>query len=478
MQRALTIKILVILFLTLLMLIPLGMIKSKILERDNYRIAASQSVANSWTGEQSLMTPIIVIPYSFLETKQVQSAPGWRTTENRIKGYKIIAADNASVKGNIITNTLMRGIYKIPVFESELSISTSFSKEELTKALADIHALKGVNKNVVPYLSVFISDSRGIQSTPDLYWNEQPIAFSPGSKIPTLSEGIHTTLPLSSIDSNAGKALNFNLVLNLKGKETLNFIPAGNQVDIGLDSPWPHPEFIGSFLPDERSISEHGFSANWHVTQFSSNINHKIHQCESQNCTPLRELEFGVNLIDPVDIYLQSERSIKYGILFIGLSFISFFLFENLKKIRIHPIQYGLIGLSIATFYLLLISLSEHIHFGLAYLIATIACASIIFAYLKFVLAGSKNAAWFAAGLTALYAILYVIIQAEDFALLMGAILVFTMLCVIMMITKNINWYEVSDQLKPDECLEKEGHTLTIQSNESESESEKIKDKL
>jgi inner membrane protein len=229
--------------------------------------------------------------------------------------------------------------------------------------------------------------------------------------------------------------------------ENLSFVPAGDLVTIDLQSSWAHPEFVGVFLPSNRDVNSEGFSAHWSVTQFASGIEDKLQRCEHSNCDPLKSSRMGVRLIDPVDVYLQSERSVKYGILFVGLSFISFFLFENLKKIRIHPIQYALVGLSVATFYLLLISLSEHISFGVSYLIATIACVSLIFAYLKSVLAGLSNSLWFSAALAALYGILYIIIQAEDFALLMGAILVFGMLSIVMLITRRIDWYEIGENM-------------------------------
>lgn len=465
MQRTLAIKILIITVLTLVMLIPLTMIKSKIKERDYFQIAASNSVAESWTGSQIVMTPILVIPYTFIETKRTNTNSGWQNLDNPVKNYKIIPAERVLVEGAIHTNTLMRGIYKIPVYESELSMSAYFSKEKLEEVLLEIDKLKIAGSEITPFLSLSISDSRGIKSTPILEWNGQNIDFTPGVNIPGLSEGVHANLPQLKLDSLSEQNLEFNLKLNLKGKESLSFIPASNQVDIKINSEWPHPEFIGSFLPDKRDISEQGFSSSWQVTQFASNIGEKLKNCETAKCQSLQTLKFGVNLIDPVDIYFQSERSIKYGILFVGLSFVSFFLFENLKKIRIHPIQYGLIGLSIATFYLLLISLSEHINFGTSYLLATLSSTSLGFVYLKKVLAGTKNSLFFSLGLTLLYGILYVIIQAEDFALLMGAALVFAMLAAVMMVTRNIDWYEIGDQLtnQNKEIIKKQQELTTNQ---------------
>jgi len=447
MQRALTIKILAIALLALVMLIPLKMIQSKISERDLYRIAATNSIAQSWTGSQTLMTPVLVIPYTYVEKKKSNTSAGWQTTENLVSRYRFIPTEQIRVSGSVVTNTLMRGIYKIPVYESELTLNGRFSKDTLGKALKQINELERRETELKPFLALHISDARGISKIPTLNWNSYAIDFEPGSDMPKIPEGIHANIPAFDPSSNPEKDMEFSLTLSLRGMENLSFIPAGDLVDISLQSEWPHPEFVGAFLPETRKVNNKGFTANWQVTKFASNIGAKLRRCEKGDCLTIGMNSLGVNLIDPVDVYLQSERSIKYGILFIGLSFISFFLFENLKKMRIHPIQYGLVGLSIATFYLLLISLSEHIHFGLSYMIATLACVALIFSYLKFVLAGIKNSMWFSGALIVLYGILYIIIQAEDFALLMGAVLVFGMLSIVMIVTRHIDWYQIGEQM-------------------------------
>ena len=447
MQRALAIKILVIFVLALTMLIPLEMIRGKVYERERYQTAATQSVASSWTDAQTLMTPILVIPYSYQEEQSENNGTGWIRTDVLRKEHKFILPKNVSVSGAISTQTLMRGIYEVPVYESDLSFTGEFSAQSLQSAIEEIRERVEPDAEIIPFLALHISDSRGVQSISNLQWADKTISFIPGTKIPLLREGIHAPLSAIKLNDIINNDIAFDLSFSLKGMERLSIIPVGDQVDVDIQSGWPHPEFIGAFLPTARDINNEGFVSKWLVTQFASNIHDKLQRCEKSDCGPLLGLSLGVNLIDPVDVYLKSERSIKYGILYIGLTFISFFLFENLRKVRIHPIQYGLVGLSIATFYLLLGSLSEHISFALSYALATIACVSIIFAYLKFVLDGLKNAAWFACALTLLYALLYVIIQAEDFALLMGAVLVFAMLATIMIITRKINWYEVGDQI-------------------------------
>ena len=229
--------------------------------------------------------------------------------------------------------------------------------------------------------------------------------------------------------------------------EGLSFIPVGKEAEISATSPWPHPQFTGSFLPVTREISQQGYQAVWKITSFASNITDKISKCEYGMCNELFSSEFGVKHIEAVDVYLQSERSVKYGMLFIGLSFISFFIFEIIMRLPIHPIQYTLVGIAIAIFYLLLISLSEHISFFFAYVIASLCCTGLLMFYLRYVLGGYKQALGFSVLLSLLYAVLYVIISAEDLALVMGAFVTFTSLAIVMFATRNIDWYRVGEQL-------------------------------
>jgi inner membrane protein len=230
--------------------------------------------------------------------------------------------------------------------------------------------------------------------------------------------------------------------------DEIKFYPAALNYQLSLNSPWQHPKFSGDFLPLSRTISDQGFDAQWEVSSFASNMEEKIALCEVNKCEEVLKGNFGVEFIEPVNVYLQSERSLKYGFLFIVLIFVAFFLFEVLKKLPIHPIQYGLVGLAIALFYLLLLSLSEHLNFLLSYFIAALGSVTLISFYLVNVLRNAKTAGLFAGLLTLLYFTLYIIVSAEDFALLMGSTLVFIVLAVVMMTTRNIDWYKVEGGLK------------------------------
>ncbi|MET0081327.1 MAG: cell envelope integrity protein CreD, partial [Candidatus Thiodiazotropha lotti] len=216
-------------------------------------------------------------------------------------------------------------------------------------------------------------------------------------------------------------------------------------VDIQAD--WPDPSFFGRYLPSSRVIDAAGFQANWNVSSFSSNAAQHISACESGNCSQLMLDGFGVRLFNSVDIYQQSERSVKYALLFIVLTFASFFLYEVMKGLRLHPMHYLLVGLSLTVFYLLLISLSEHMAFHSAYLVATLASAALIGFYIGSVLASRKHGVGITTALLLLYGMLYAILSSEDNSLLMGSLLIFGVLSLVMVVTRRVDWYAFTDGL-------------------------------
>jgi inner membrane protein len=413
-------------------------------------VSAKNSVASSWTGTQQVMGPIVVIPYSIEKQEEVWNERKKETTFKTKTVYKqrYLFPDKLNVEAAIENDVRYKGIYKIPVYTSLLNVSGQLSKDSLTETIKSIQD-KGDNVTIgKAYVTTTVSDPRGINRIPTLTWNNEKLSFNPGSKIKSYNNGIHAFIP--SIETT-DQAVNFTYQLEIRGMETISFVPVGEEASVKVSSDWPHPEFVGMFLPASRTIDGSGYQAEWNVTSFASNIAAKVKRCERGNCNDLMATSFGVKHIETVDVYLQSERSVKYGLLFIGLSFVAFFVFEILKKLPIHAIQYTLVGFAIATFYLLLVSLSEHIEFALAYGIASVCCVGLLLFYLRYVLRGFKHALAFAGILLLLYGVLYVIISAEDFALLMGASLTFLILGMVMVSTRNIDWYEVGEriQIKP-----------------------------
>jgi inner membrane protein len=214
---------------------------------------------------------------------------------------------------------------------------------------------------------------------------------------------------------------------------------------VRLSSNWPHPSFVGEFLPREREVTSAGFDARWQTSFFATNLENVVNACASTApaepaCAELMSRHFGVSFIDPIDHYLKSERAAKYAFLFIGLTFAAFFLFEVLRRFSVHPIQYGLVGLALAVFFLLLLSLSEHLGFGIAYLFSAAACVALVAYYVAHVVRDGRLGALFGAALGGMYGMLYAILSAEDYALLMGSLLVFGVLGVIMVLTRKVNW--------------------------------------
>jgi inner membrane protein len=218
----------------------------------------------------------------------------------------------------------------------------------------------------------------------------------------------------------------------------------GRDSRVELSSDWPHPSFIGEYLPSSREVSASGFKAHWQTSFFATNLEEALRDCvREDSCNALSARNFGVNFIDPVDQYLKTERAIKYALLFIGLTFAVFFLFEVLKRMAVHPVQYALVGMSLALFYLLLLSLSEHLSFATAYTISATACVALIGFYVSYVLHSAARGAGFAGLLALLYAMLFGLLGAEDYALLMGSVLVFGVLAGVMVLTRKLDWYGV-----------------------------------
>lgn len=445
MQKSLAIKLGVITAIALLLLIPIFMVQDKISERAMFERFARNEVASSWTGHQQLTTPVIVLPYRTRQAGKKQTQQGFisgGTASGPVdEHYRVLVPESVKVDVELATEERRKGIYRIPVYTAAATIAGKLPRSHLESQRQAIAGLPGFVEHGTPFLSVMISDARGIGDLPTLRWAGSNLAFRPGSGVPAAATGIHAELP-PGLDS---EDLSFQLDLRLHGMETLSFVPAGLDTRFRLRSSWPHPQFEGAFLPVQHEISDEGFTAVWRVNQFSSDIVNSMFACGLGDCTGMTASAFGVSLIDPVDIYLQSERATKYAMLFIGLSFIAFFVFEVLRELRIHPVQYTLVGLAMAIFYLLLISLSEHMQFATAYVLASLACISLLVHYVKYLLGGWAGALLFALMLGVLYLVLYVIIQAEDFALLGGSILVFAVLAITMVMTREIDWYRVGE---------------------------------
>ena len=442
-KRFLT-KLLTIAGLILIMMIPLSMIQVVVSDRTMFREQAKLSIANSWTGRQSFLGPFLVQPYT--EYTQV------KTWDENLKAYQIetissekqllILPDELNIKGDITTEERRRGLYAIPVYNAALAVQGSFSNQPILNFLKSSANKVELHK---PYVSLIISDIRGIVTQPVLAWGNQTSEFISGAGLADSSSGMRADVSVISVTTPATYSFSFDT--HLHGMETLQFSPAGKSTVVDVKSAWLHPSFDGRYLPSERNIDDNGFTATWRASSFSSNMEHVMNQCQFGDCNDLMANTFGVSLIQPVDIYQQTERSVKYASLFIVLTFVVFFLFEIMKSMRLHPMHYVLVGASLTLFYLLLISISEHIDFFWAYVISSLANIAVISIYISEVLQSRLRAAAFTGLLLLLYFMLYVILRSEDNALLMGSLLIFGILSAVMVITRKLDWYKVAEQI-------------------------------
>ncbi len=447
MQKSLFYKFLTVGGLALLLLLPLSMVQNIVNEREIYRIGVMHDIAESRTGPQKITGAMIVAPYVEKTTKEVEIyEDGEKRTilkTEHIQRHKYFMPETLNIQGSITTEERYRGIYKVPVYTTQLAVQGEFA---IPQHLGITENLDNISWKE-PFVVMGIEDIRGISRSVSIHVNQQPLEVLSGTYTHAIPQGIH-----ARIDTSFEKAqsLAVHIALELQGMERLSFLPTGKFTKVDLTSPWPHPGFIGRYLPKTRRITDKGFTASWETSFFASNMVQYMQNCMQDNqCRQFQDNSFGVSLQEGVDIYLQAERSLKYALLFVGLTFVAFFLCEVLKGLSIHPVQYGLVGTALAVFYLLLVSLSEHIAFSLAYSIASSACVALLGFYVSYVLRSMSRGLIFAGGLAGLYGALYMLIRSEDYALLMGAALIFVVLAFIMVITRHIDWHKVGISALP-----------------------------
>jgi len=438
MIKANTIKYLSITFILIVANITLSMIKSQINERSNNRFHAQKSIEKSWTGDQTILASVLTVPYQKKVITRVFDKELDKYVE-KIKWIKksiFLLPKDLTLSAKLSHQTLAKGIYQVPVYNSELLIDGIFDLEKI-ESLAKNSQVKIMDS---AYLSFGISDSRGVSGSPMLWINQQDNQVFSGSKLEFFPSGFHGKISIK----DKKEAFDFKVKVQVKGMGRISFVATGNENKISVNSNWPHPSFNGAFLPTNREISDAGYSAQWKTGIFSTNIENTIEQCFKDQCTDLYDSSFGVNHIQSVDIYLKSLRSVKYGLLVVIITFTIFVLYEVLNKnIRIHPISYLLTGMALAIFFLLLVALSEHISFALSYWISSIACSGLIAYYVRYLSHSIRHGTSVLVLLNSFYLILFFIIRSEDHALLSGSILLFVLLATVIAVTKRVDWYQM-----------------------------------
>jgi inner membrane protein len=445
-----SLKLLLIGGLILGLLIPSGMILMLIKERKERQVETINEINSKWAYAQVLCGPIITIPYI---SRYKEGEKVIETTE-----YAHFTPEELNIAGNMIPQQRYRGIYNVVVYNTLLKFKGDFGPLNLSKW--------NINENDVrwdeAFMSIGIQDMRGINKKISILWNEKPYDSEPGTKLTNLLQsGINVKIPVNL----SATSYQFSFDIDLNGSESLQFIPIGSETYVKLNSTWKNPSFQGSFIPKEKSVTENGFNATWKIIELNLNYpnqwlndQYKLNLKSSLNPqydnSNYINSAFGVTLTQSVDVYQMSERSVKYAILFIALTFLVIFFAEMLMKKRVHPIQYILIGIALCLFYSLLIAFAEYINFSIAYLIAALTIIGLISFFTKSVFSSLKMAINMAAVLTTLYTFLFILLKLEDYALLFGNIGLVLIIGVVMYISQKINWYGdknlITDIVKED----------------------------
>ena len=425
-KNSVTLKLFFIGFLVLLLLIPSSLVKELILERSYTMEAAVNEVSSTWGGRQTISGPVLTVPYKHFWTDK-----DGKVFYNTL--YAHFLPDDLSIDGSVSPEIRYRGIYEIVLYNTKTKVSGSFSSPDF----ADWNISNDLILWDDAFVSLGLGDLKGLQENITFHWNDSTGQFNPG--VPTdqvVTSGVSTKVKLTESDTS----YQFHFEINLNGSRSLSFLPLGEETNVRLASSWPNPSFYGNFLPDERNINNQGFDAKWKVLHLNRNYPQKWHNRRID----IAHSGFGVEFFQPVDVYQQTLRSIKYNTLFILLTFVAFFFVEILNKKRIHPIQYLLVGFGLTLFYSLLLSISEHLNFFVAYLVSSIAIIALITFYTNAVLKKLKLTILMGFLLITLYAFLYVLLQEQDYALLIGNAGLFIILALIMFITRKIDWYKIN----------------------------------
>ncbi|KZC18736.1 MULTISPECIES: cell envelope integrity protein CreD [Rhodanobacter] len=426
--QSVTAKVLGIGVLALLMTIPLLQVRELVGERQQLREGAITQIAQGWGGQQVLGGPVLVVPTLRQVAPDGQAAPRWQA------GSESVLADALKLDVAMAVETRSYSIYAAPVFVATVKLGAQFRAQDIAQYRRASNATWQGGK---AELRLPVGDLRGLQEVTELRINGQPARFE--SSADRLGSWPNVVVPID-LDALGEQPIDVQIGLKLAGTEALQLLPLARSTDVTIRAPWRDPSFVGAALPLARSIDGHGFSAHWHLLDL--NRSYGQHWSDDDNMQPaLQASTFGVQLYQPVDVYQRNVRAGKYGLLFIAMTFVAFFLFEVLKRLRVHPVQYLLVGAALATFYVVLLALSEQIGFGPAYALAAAAVAVLVGGYAMAVLRARRAGLLLGGVLGLIYAMLYGLIAAEQYALLIGALVLLAMVALMMYLTRRIDWY-------------------------------------
>lgn len=437
MRQNLVLKGLILSGLAILFAIGLLTIESVMTGRQRYRDEATAEVARSTAGSQTLTGPVLVVRYR--ERSTVSGAAGAPPSTQIYQDQLVLLPDSLHIRSAVKVELRYRGIYPVQVYRATQRM-TGFIRVPARLGLAVTRDLVDAEP---AFLALGVSDSRGLRRPPEVRLGGIAAPVEPGTQQDWLEQGFSAAV--GPVLREAAIRIPFEIEIELVGTDRLTFVPVGASTHAEMESEWRHPSFTGGFLPDERSVSDEGFRATWQLSRYATGVDALLQRRSGAARPKLENCDFGVRFVTPVDVYQQSTRAVKYGMLFVILTFAGFFLFEVLRRMAVHPIQYAMAGAALAMFFLLLISLSEHIPFPLAYIVASGACVGLLAFYVGHVLQSARRGLGFGGMLAGLYAVLYVLLLSEDYALLLGSLLLFAVLGAVMVMTRRVDWYRIGE---------------------------------
>jgi inner membrane protein len=426
------------------LMVALGMVGSIVGERQMRQNEAQANVADSLAAQQRWVGPML----------QRRCEERWTSVVGEGKEAKTIAESRTfllattpkalDIDASATPEPRYRGLFKVNGYALKARVSAQWQNLAALRPHAEHTASRLVCD--APEMLVGVGDARGLRQVA-LRVQGQPVDVLPGTPRKNVAQGFHARLAEALVEGDT--PVKVEIVVDLVGTEALAIAPVGDTTHVQITSAWPHPSFQGRFLPNERTVGPQGFKANWELSALATSAPRDLladaPQVES----------FGVAFIDPVNPYVLSDRATKYGLLFVLLTFVGVGLLEVMQRLRVHPIQYLLVGCALALFFLLLVSLTEHLAFGWAYLAAASGCTLLLAFYGSSVLGGVRRGAAFGAAIAALYGALYVLLQQEQAALVLGSLLLFAVLAAVMVATRRLDWYALLAELRQP----RRGHT-------------------
>lgn len=462
MKNRLLTKAVALLAMLAILMLGLSLIHDVVRDRIRNRDTAVQGVVASLAGKQTLMGPVLV--QSCTETTSVQNGNKTELTTRAFQ--RMLLPDQLRHEATARMEERSRGLHHVNTYAMQDTISASFTQAAQYLAPPEPSSQANSSTRCGPLrMALSLTDPRGIRHAL-IRVGDKELEAEPGTPLARYSQGLQADIPASLLQE--GKPLQLSVALELVGTERLSFVPLGSNSHVNLAADWPHPSFGGSFLPSRREIADGGFTAHWNLSALASSARQAFHQQQplcrkggdaddyasytapaaasgSEACLESLDTDF----VNPVNPYSLSDRATKYGLLFVVLTFVAVGLFEVLKQLRVHPVQYLFVGSALCSFFLLLISLSEHIGFAGAYGIAATACVLLLAYYASHILGSLGRGLPFAAGIAALYGLLYVLLQLEQTALVVGSVALFTVLALIMVSTRRVDWYAFGRQDSP-----------------------------